>query len=393
MSVIRVLSCFLKPQRLGKFKSINSTVPNLKLHNESSNPIPNRLNEYMKLKQPQERCTAVYTWIDGSGVNMRDKTKVLDFVPEVICQLPVWSYDGSSTDQATGDNSDVYLVPVAMYPDPFRGGENKIVLCETYDSDKKPTPTNLRRCCFESLEKAAAEKPWFGLEQEYTMMNTHPHPWPYMWPVGYPGPQGPYYCGVGTGKAYGRSIVEAHLRACLYCGINVSGTNAEVMPSQWEFQVGPSEGIAAADDLWVARYLLHRIAEEAGVAISLDPKPIEGDWNGTGGHVNFSTEKMRQENGLAEIEKAIKKLEANHAKHIKVYDPRGGKDNERRLTGHHETSSIDKFTWAVASRKVSVRVTREVHEAKKGYLEDRRPSANADPYAVCNALVCTILLE
>lgn len=361
-------------------------------HSVGGNVKNRKVDKYMQLQQPPEKVTAEYIWIDGTGENVRSKARTLDFVPEVVCQLPIWMFDGSSTGQAEGKNSDVYLMPVAIYPDPFRGGENKLVLCETYNFEKKPTPTNHRKCCFETIRKVADQKPWFGLEQEYTLLE--PDRWPYKWPkAGYPGPQGPYYCGVGAGTVYGRDIVEAHLRACLYCGLNISGINAEVMPSQWEFQIGPSEGIAAADELWIARYMLQRIAEDAGAVVSYDPKPVQGDWNGAGGHCNFSTDKMRQENGIVEIEKAVQKLEKNHAAHIAVYDPRGGKDNMRRLTGKHETSSMEKFTWAVADRGVSVRIGRDVSENKKGHLEDRRPSANADPYSVCNALVCTICLS
>lgn len=147
------------------------------------------------------------------------------------------------------------------------------------------------------MESAKDAAPWFGIEQEYTLLDMDGRP--FGWPkCGFPGPQGPYYCGVGASKVYGRDIVEAHYRACLYAGINIAGTNAEVMPSQWEFQVGPTEGISAGDELWVARYLLHRVAEEFGVVVTLDPKPMEGDWNGAGAHTNFSTKAMREENGI-----------------------------------------------------------------------------------------------
>ena len=154
------------------------------------------------------------------------------------------------------------------------------------------------------------------------MCSGHPLGWP---KGGFPGPQGPYYCGVGAGRVFGRDIVEAHYRACLYAGIRVSGENAEVMPAQWEFQVGPTEGINMGDDLWVARYILHRVAEEFGVVVSLDPKPIPGDWNGAGAHTNYSTEVMRKPGGMEAIEAAIEKLSKNHATHIEVYDPHGGK--------------------------------------------------------------------
>ena len=176
----------------------------------------------------------------------------------------------------------------------------------------------------------------FGLEQEYTLLG--PDGWPYGWPKGgFPGAQGPYYCGVGTGKVHCRDIVEAHYKACLYAGINISGINAEVMPAQWEYQVGPCEGINLGDQLWMSRFLLNRVAEEFGAIISFAPKPIPGDWNGAGLHSNVSTDAMRQEGGMKAIEAAMKKLEARHSEHIAVY----GEGNEDRLTGRHETGSID----------------------------------------------------
>jgi len=221
-------------------------------------------------------------------------------------------------------------------------------------------------------------------------MDGHPFGWPKQ---GFPGPQGPYYCGVGANKVFGRDVVEAHYRACLYAGIKIAGTNAEVMPAQWEFQVGPCEGITMGDDLWMARFLLHRVAEDFGIVVTLDPKPIVGDWNGAGCHTNYSTKTMREENGILDIEKAIEKLSINHARHIKAYDPKQGKDNERRLTGHHETSSIHDFSAGVANRGASIRIPRTVSEEKQGYLEDRRPSSNCDPYSVTEMIIRTTCLN
>jgi glutamine synthetase len=306
--------------------------------------------------------------------------------------LPEWNYDGSSTGQAEGSNSDVYLKPVAIYKDPFLQDAHKLVLCETYKHNKKPSETNYRKSCLETMTKAKSDIPWFGMEQEYTLLaqDLHPLGWP---KHGYPGPQGPYYCGVGANRVYGRDVVEAHYRACIYAGVNISGTNAEVMPAQWEFQVGPCEGISMGDDLWLARYLIHRVAEDFGVVVSLDPKPIPGDWNGAGCHTNFSTKAMREPKGLAVIEEAIEKMSKVHMKHIAAYDPKNGKDNERRLTGHHETSSINDFSAGVANRGASIRIPRTCAEEGFGYLEDRRPSSNCDPYRVTEMIVKTVCLN
>lgn len=93
-----------------------------------------------------------------------------------------------------------------------------------------------------------------------------------------------------------------------------------------------------------------------------------------------------------EIEKAIERLSKHHERHIQAYDPKQGKDNERRLTGFHETSSIHDFSAGVANRGASIRIPRHVAEEGKGYLEDRRPSSNCDPYSVSEVLVRTVCL-
>lgn len=192
---------------------------------------------FANLPLPDDIVIATYIWIDGTGEEVRCKDRTIDFSPKTVMELPVWNFDGTSTGQAShGHNSDVYLQPVALYRDPFKRGQHVLVLCDTYDSDKKPCPTNHRSACATAVQKVAAEEPWFGIEQEYTLFDYDMRPlgWP---KAGYPGPQGPYYCGVGADKVFGRDIVEAHYKACLYAGVKICGTNAEVMPAQWEFQV------------------------------------------------------------------------------------------------------------------------------------------------------------
>ncbi|KAK9380832.1 uncharacterized protein V2V93DRAFT_369680 [Kockiozyma suomiensis] len=341
------------------------------------------LAKYLDLPQ-KGKVIAEYVWIDGTN-GLRTKGRTLDKKPKSIDELPEWNFDGSSTEQAPGHDSDVYLRPVAMYDDPFRRGDNILVLAETYNSDGTPNKKNHRAAAAKLFEAHKGEEIWFGIEQEYTLFDQYGDV--YGWPKGgFPGPQGPYYCGVGTGKVYARDVIEAHYRACLYAGVNVSGINAEVMPSQWEFQVGPNLGISMGDELWMARYILERVAEDFGVKVSFHPKPLQGDWNGAGCHTNVSTKSMRVEGGMAHIESAIEKLSKRHLEHIGVY----GEDNEKRLTGKHETASITQFSSGVANRGCSIRIPRSVSKDGYGYFEDRRPASNIDPYLVTGIMVETV---
>jgi glutamine synthetase len=350
------------------------------------------LSHFYDLEQPDDKVQVMYVWIDGTGEGLRAKTRTMNFEPKSAEDCSEWNYDGSSTGQAQGSNSDVYLRPVRLFRDPFRRGKNKLLLCDTYDFKGKPTRTNIRQVCEETMRRAADTHPWFGIEQEYTLLDRDGHP--LGWPKnGFPGPQGPYYCGVGADKVYGRDIVEAHYKACMYAGITISGENAEVMPAQWEFQVGPCEGITMGDELWMARFLLQRVAEDFGVLVSFDPKPIPGDWNGAGAHCNYSTQAMREEGGITAIEEAIEQMSLKHDLHQSWYDPHGGKDNKRRMTGMHETSKFEEFSAGVANRGASIRIPRQVGKDGKGYLEDRRPSSNCDPYAVTNIIVSSTVLK
>ncbi|KAJ3403972.1 glutamate--ammonia ligase, partial [Chytridiales sp. JEL 0842] len=346
------------------------------------------LAKYLALPQ-QGKVIATYIWIGGNGMDIRNKQRTLESLPSSPADLPEWNFDGSSTNQASGHDSDIYIRPAAIYKDPFLQGENILVLCDTYNPDGTPHATNARFKAAELFAKHEKEEFWFGIEQEYTLFETDGMT-PLGWPKnGFPGPQGPYYCGVGASRIFGRDIVEAHYKACLYAGINISGTNAEVMPAQWEFQVGPCTGIQGADQLWIARYLLERVAEDFGVVVSFHPKPIKGDWNGAGCHTNVSTVAMRKpEGGMKAIEEAIGKLSLRHQEHIEAY----GEDNDQRLTGHHETANIDTFLHGVANRGASIRIPRPVAAKGFGYFEDRRPASNMDPYKVTGIICETVTM-
>ncbi len=333
---------------------------------------------------------AEYIWMDGHQPTqkLRSKTKILS-VDEVtnLDDLPAWGFDGSSTEQAPGDNSDCHLTPVSFYPDPIRGAPHLLVMCEVFLADGvTPHPTNTRAKLRAVADQVEDQDAWFGLEQEYTLMDgMKPLGWP---DNGYPAPQGPYYCGVGADEVFGRDIVEAHMEACTIAGLSLSGINAEVMPGQWEFQVGPLGPLDVADQTWIARWLLYRIGEDFGVSATVHPKPVKGDWNGAGCHTNFSTKAMREEGGMDVIEKACELLSTRHAEHIANY----GAHNQERLTGLHETQSIDKFSWGVSDRGASIRIPLGTAQQGYGYLEDRRPSANVDPYVVTRLLLDTVCL-
>ena len=331
---------------------------------------------------------AEYIWIDGAQPTskLRSKCRIVEKGEE----LPVWGFDGSSTNQATGENSDCVLRPVFSCPDPIRKGDNKLVMCEVLLPDMTPHPSNTRAACAAAAEKFAEFDTWFGIEQEYTFFDgIKPLGWP---ENGFPAPQGGYYCGVGADEVFGRPIVEAHMDACLAAGLAISGINGEVMPAQWEFQIGPLQAPAVCDHLWVARWLLYRVGEDIhisdfenrGVSARLDPKPVQGDWNGAGAHCNFSTKYMRESYDACVA--AAEALKGNHEEHIANY----GHRIEERLTGRHETCSYREFRYGVADRGASVRIPWQVHREQKGYIEDRRPNANCDPYKVARLILNTV---
>lgn len=330
-----------------------------------------------------------YVWLGGNN-ELRSKARVLNQPVNSIKDVAVWNYDGSSTCQASGEDSEVVLLPVALFGDPFRKNNHKLVLCETYRPDGNPLMNNHRFWAKEIFNSAIEAEPWFGLEQEYFMMNPNTGT-----PLGFDHAesQGQYYCSVGSQNAFGRDIAEEHLAACLYAGIKISGINAEVAPGQWEFQVGPCVGIEEGDHLWMARYLLERVGEKHGVAINYEPKPLVGDWNGSGCHANFSTKYMREGHGnkagLDYIHEAIERLSRKHAQHMDVY----GLRNRQRLSGAHETSPYDQFSSGIANRGASVRIGNDVYRAKRGYFEDRRPGANCDPYLVSGMIFKTTVVD
>jgi glutamine synthetase len=326
---------------------------------------------------------AEYIWIDGTAptAKLRSKTKIVaDGVkPD---DLPIWGFDGSSTNQAPGDKSDCVLQPVFTCPDPIRGGQNLLVMCEVLYIDMTPHETNTRAKCVEVATKYADQETVFGIEQEYTFFKDgRPYGFPF---GGFPAPQGGYYCGVGDDEVYGRDVVEAHLDACLEAGLHISGINAEVMPGQWEFQVGPVAAPQVADELWLARWLLYRIGEDFGVSATLDPKPVKGDWNGAAAHTNVSTKAMRE--GYDPIITACEAIGTKIEEHIALY----GHGIEDRLTGQHETAPYSEYSYGVSDRGASVRIPWQVEVDKKGYIEDRRPNANCDPYQVTMILIDTI---
>ena len=342
---------------------------------------------------------AEYIWMDGAKPTQKLRSKARFVKAEnpdnvQLSDFPEWSYDGSSTYQASGDDSDLFLRPVSFVRDPIRGSAGSfLVMCEVMNPDGTPHSSNTRAKLREVLDGGADKhEPWFGFEQEYTLFRGRT---PLGWPEnGYPAPQGPFYCGVGSDEVFGRELVEAHANACMEAGLMIYGINAEVMPGQWEYQIGyrgfadeSADPLTICDHSWIARWLLYRLGEEFDVYASLDNKPVKGDWNGAGQHTNFSTKEMRDKaTGAGAIEEAIARLRQKHQDHIAVY----GDALAERLTGDHETCSIDEFKHGNSDRGASIRIPIATAKKGYGYIEDRRPGANADPYAIAARILATV---
>jgi len=317
-----------------------------------------------------------YIWIDGNS-KLRSKYKTIYPIDNDF-DISTWNYDGSSTGEATTSNSEVILYPVKSYPNPFFPKDTSfLILCDTSSS------TN-RKKALELFNKTKSKdlKPWFGIEQEYFITNKYGLPFAFINKEDKPEPQGKYYCGVGIDF---RKLAETHYMFCIKAGLKISGINAEVAPSQWEFQIGPCEGIDAGDELWIARYILQRVAESFDVFISFLPKPLDNPWNGSGLHTNVSTKDTRNENGLEIIKTYMEKLKPLHTEHLLYYG-----DNSKRLCGECETSNATEFTVGYGNRGCSIRIPNSVLNDKKGYFEDRRPASDADPYNVTFILMQTI---
>ncbi|MBO0341752.1 MAG: glutamine synthetase beta-grasp domain-containing protein [Bacteroidota bacterium] len=324
-----------------------------------------------------------YLWLDGyePTANIRSKTRIEEGFSGKLEDCPMWSFDGSSTKQAEGGSSDCLLKPVAIYPDPARR-DGYLVMTEVLNPDGTPHVSNSRATIDDEDDDF-----WFGFEQEYFIMDTSTG-LPLGFPVGgYPGPQGLYYCSVGGRNTWGRDLVEEHADLCLDAGLQFEGINQEVAAGQWEFQLFAKGAKKAGDEIWVARYMLQRLTESYGYYIEYHPKPIKGDWNGSGMHANFSNTLLRTCGSKETYEKVCEAFRPVTKEHIAVY----GEYNDERLTGKHETASITDFSYGVSDRGASIRIPiMTVEKGWKGWLEDRRPASNADPYKVAAVIVKTV---
>ena len=328
-----------------------------------------------------DKAKLEYIWLDGfePTQSMRSKTMIRSDFGGTVEECPMWSFDGSSTLQADGGDSDCLLKPVAIYPDPDRIN-GFLVMCEVLNADGSPHSTNGRSTINDDDDDF-----WFGFEQEYFLWDPETN-----LPLGFPRdqtPQGQFYCSVGAKNAFGRDIIEAHLDMCLEAGLNVEGINAEVAAGQWEYQIFAKGAKDAGDQIWVSRYLAERNAEKYGFAIDWHPKPLgDTDWNGSGMHANFSDGRMRDEGGEKLFSEICEAFGKNIKKHIDVY----GAHNEMRLTGKHETQSIHEFSYGVSDRGASIRIPiGTIEDGWKGRLEDRRPASNGDPYKIAAVIIET----
>ncbi len=328
-----------------------------------------------------DKAKLEYIWLDGykPTQSMRSKTMIRSGFGGTVEECPMWSFDGSSTLQADGGDSDCLLKPVAIYPDPDRIN-GYLVMCEVLNADGTPHESNGRATIDDDDDDF-----WFGFEQEYFLWDPETK-----LPLGFPRdqtPQGQFYCSVGGANAFGREIIEDHLNQCLEAGLNVEGINAEVAAGQWEYQIFAKGARDAGDQIWVSRYLAERNAEKYGLTIDWHPKPLgDTDWNGSGMHANFSNTAMRESGDEAVFTKICEAFGQNIKKHIDVY----GADNHMRLTGKHETQSIHEFSYGVSDRGASIRIPiGTIEDGWKGRLEDRRPASNGDPYKIAAVIIST----
>lgn len=328
-----------------------------------------------------------YIWLDAVN-NCRSKTKVANIEGNISLEkCPQWNYDGSSTGQATTENSEIILNPVKLYIDPFRKNETSfLVLCDIYNVDGTPHNSNMRYKAEKIFDKSRDQEPMFGLEQEFFISKLVKGNYYPLFDKSDHKEQGNYYCGVGGENVICKDLIEEVLENLLYSNISITGMNAEVAPAQWEFQVC-DYGIEASDDLIILRYICNRTFEKKGLIMDIRAKPLKGDWNGSGCHINFSTKEMRENMGYSRIQQAINNLSKHHDLHIRHY----GSDNSERLTGHHETSSISEFSYGVGSRNTSIRIPNQTVKENKGYFEDRRPSSSLNPYIATSLLFATSL--
>jgi len=385
-------------EKWAKGEEIPAPPPRPNPRNNQRNKVENDQNDQQAQWPRTQFIKLDYVWLDGKKTKqIRSKTKFVTMTleqpptPEYLLGIvPEGSFDGSSTNQAETEDSDCVLKPIRVYTNIMERQQNPsfIVLCEVFDSTGKPHKSNSRAKLRNTLDRLDnTDDLWFGVEQEYTIVESNTDK-PFGWPEdGDPKPQGDYYCGMGSNNVQGRRLAEQHAMMCNNTGVLLDGFHPEVMLSQWEYQTRPKIALRAADDLWFSRYLLMKVAEMMNMSISFDPKPVQGDWNGSGAHINFSNKHMRESSTIDYMNLLCAGLKETHDDAISVYGP----GNDRRLSGKHETSSIDMFTWGESDRSASIRIPlATINNNGMGHLEDRRPAANVDPYEAFEYVAKTV---